>query len=220
MRASSARKLRSSCPISWTARPRRTARGSRTSPRTPAEPKPMRPISATARSRAFASIWAAGHPSRSHPSASRSPGRPRRSHRTPRSATSTSRAWWRRVRDVPASTTPHPTSPSSWPSATRSCARCASSRNEAVLRQPLAEERLHALPRVLGGLLLVGGALIAEESVVRARVHDHLVIDAGLRERRADRADLVGRNERVLLAEQTEDLALDLRGARDRRELV
>ena len=47
-------------------------------------------------------------------------------------------------------------------------------------RELLAEQLLHALPGVLGRGLLVGRALIAEEAVVRVRVHDHLVPDAVL----------------------------------------
>src|SRR2546427_6549277 len=90
----------------------------------------------------------------------------------------------------------------------------------ALRGQAIAEEGFDPGPRVLGRLLLIGRALIAEKAVVGARVDHHLVIDAGLLQRAADLVDLRGRDQAVLLAEQTQDLALDLSRAPDRRRLA
>src|SRR5438093_9126084 len=73
------------------------------------------------------------------------------------------------------------------------------------------EELLEPRPRVLGRGLLVRGALVAEEAVLRAGVDDHLdclPVTPGLG---LELLDAVERDVRVLLAEEGEHGALELR---------
>src|SRR5207244_6690609 len=76
--------------------------------------------------------------------------------------------------------------------------------------QMLREELLQAGPRVLGGGLLVGRTLVAEEAVLRAGIDDHLdrlAVAPGLG---LQLLDAVERDVRVPLAEEGEHGALEL----------
>src|SRR4051812_2155628 len=81
-----------------------------------------------------------------------------------------------------------------------------------VLLQVLAEQGERASPRIIGGGLVVDiGALVVEEAVVDARVDVDLALLAGFLDRRVDVLGRLRRHERVLLGEEAERGARELR---------
>src|SRR5438445_6319263 len=85
----------------------------------------------------------------------------------------------------------------------------------------IAEPGQCALPRVLGRVRVIGGALVAVEAVVGARIANDLMSDRGLLvERRSQAFDVLDRNSLVSVPEQSEPRALQRPGFDDeRREL-
>src|SRR5919198_3464346 len=81
--------------------------------------------------------------------------------------------------------------------------------------QVLREEPLEPGPGVLGRRLLVRRPLVAEEAVVGARVHDDLDRLGAAARLHLQLLDVLQRDEGILLAEEGEHGALELRGLLD-----
>src|ERR1041384_632343 len=83
----------------------------------------------------------------------------------------------------------------------------------------LREEGFRFLPRVLGGVGMIALPLVAEKAMRRVGIelhHERLVM---IRKRLVDLRHVIGRDQRVLAAEEKIDRAADLARARQRARI-